>query len=164
MRRARLELQRADLALVVVDARAPQAAGAELREAVAGVPLQLWVHNKSDLLARVPPDTAEVVHVSAAGGQGLEHLHARLGALAAGAPGAAGEGSGGEFSARARHVEALERALAHASAGKRELDHERLELAAEELHLAHDALGEITGKISADDMLGRIFASFCIGK
>jgi len=164
MRRAHLELQRADLALVVVDARAPLAAGAELREAVAGVPLQLWVHNKSDLLHEVPPDTEEVVHVSAAGGQGLEHLHARLGALAAGAPGAAGEGSGGEFSARARHVEALGRALAHADAGKRELDHERLELAAEELHLAHDALGEITGKISADDMLGRIFASFCIGK
>ncbi|HZF97827.1 MAG TPA: tRNA uridine-5-carboxymethylaminomethyl(34) synthesis GTPase MnmE, partial [Pseudoxanthomonas sp.] len=76
----------------------------------------------------------------------------------------AGESSDGEFSARARHVEALQRAQAHAAVAKRELDHERLELAAEELHLAHDAMGEITGKISADDMLGRIFASFCIGK
>ena len=164
MRRAHLELQRADLALVVVDSLAPDAAGTELRAAVSGVPLQLWVHNKSDLLPEVPDDTAHVVHVSAASGAGLERLHVRLGELAAGAPAAAGEAGGGEFSARARHVEALARALAHAGAGKRELDHERLELAAEELHLAHDALGEITGKISADDMLGRIFASFCIGK
>ncbi len=164
MRRARLELQRADLALVVVDARAPTPATADLREALAGVPLQLWVHNKSDLLDQVPPDTGEVLYVSATSGHGLVHLHARLGALAAGEPQAAGEGGGGEFSARARHVEALGRAHAHADAGKRELGHERLDLAAEELHLAHDALGEITGKISADDMLGRIFASFCIGK
>lgn len=164
MRRAHLELQRADLALVVVDARAAAAAGPALHAAVSGVPLQLWVHNKCDLLDRVPPDTAQAVHVSAATGLGLERLHARLGQLAGGDSGSTGEGASGEFSARARHVEALRRALAHADAGKRELDHERLELAAEELHLAHDALGEITGKISADDMLGRIFASFCIGK
>lgn len=164
MRRAHLELQRADLALVVVDARAPTEAAADLREALAGVPMQLWVHNKSDLLDRVPADTVEEVYVSARGGRGLANLHARLGELAAGAPGAAGEGGSGEFSARVRHVEALGRALAHVDAGKRELDHERLDLAAEELHLAHDALGEITGKVSADDMLGRVFASFCIGK
>ncbi|MDC6684507.1 hypothetical protein N4Q63_25890, partial [Leclercia adecarboxylata] len=45
-----------------------------------------------------------------------------------------------------------------------ELVHEHLELAAEELRLAHEALGEITGRMSADDLLGRIFSSFCIGK
>ena len=44
------------------------------------------------------------------------------------------------------------------------LQHEQLELAAEELRLAHDALGEITGRLSADDMLGHIFSTFCIGK
>jgi tRNA modification GTPase len=161
MRRARQELQRADLALVVVDACAPQAGAEALEEAVHGVPLQLWIHNKSDLLDAPPPDDERRVFVSARDGHGLDRLHARLRTVAAAG---AGEGSDGEFSARARHVEALQRAQAHAAAAKRELDHERLELAAEELHLAHDAMGEITGKVSPDDMLGRIFASFCIGK
>ena len=161
MRRARQELQRADLALVVVDARALAAAAEELENAVQGVPLQLWIHNKSDLLTDPPADDERRVFVSAQDGRGLDRLHARLRTIAAAG---AGESSDGEFSARARHVEALQRAQAHAAVAKRELDHERLELAAEELHLAHDAMGEITGKVSADDMLGRIFASFCIGK
>ena len=56
-----------------------------------------------------------------------------------------------------RAGERLERA-------KRELDHERLELVAEELRMAHDALGEITGKVSPDALLGHVFATFCIGK
>ena len=72
--------------------------------------------------------------------------------------------AGGEFSARGRHVEALQRAQAHAEAAQQQLLYEHLELAAEELRLAHDALGEITGRVSPDDMLGRIFSTFCIGK
>lgn len=164
MRRAHVELQRADVAVVVVDARDPAAAGPQLLRALADAPLQLWVHNKSDLLDQIPEDSDAVLHVSAVSGQGIERLHTRLAALAAGESPGLGEGASGEFSARARHVEALQRALQHAVQANRELDHERLELSAEELHLAHDALGEITGKISPDDMLGRIFASFCIGK
>jgi tRNA modification GTPase len=78
--------------------------------------------------------------------------------------GNAEEASAGEFSARGRHVEALRRAGTHVETANSELRHEMLELAAEELRLAHEALGEITGKVSADDMLGRIFSSFCIGK
>ena len=76
---------------------------------------------------------------------------------------AAGEGV---FHARARHVDALRRAAAHleaaeahAAAGDR-----ALELVAEELRAAHDALGEITGRFTADDLLGAIFGRFCIGK
>ena len=160
MRRARAELRAADLALVVVDARAPQA-GPDLEAALEDVPLQLWIHNKSDLLAQWPEDGEARIHVSALAGRGLDALHQRLRQIALGE---GGETAGGEFSARARHVEALQRAVAHAEAASRELDHDRLELAAEDLHLAHDAMGEITGKISSDDMLGRIFASFCIGK
>ncbi|GAB2511074.1 tRNA uridine-5-carboxymethylaminomethyl(34) synthesis GTPase MnmE [Pseudoxanthomonas sangjuensis] len=161
MRRARDELQRADLALVVLDARDAEAGATAVADAIAGVPQRLWIHNKADLLAATPAGDAHRVFVSARSGQGLPELHSRLRALALGH---AGEGSDGEFSARARHVEALRRAHAHADAANREFGHERLELAAEELRLAHDALGEITGTVTPDDLLGRIFSTFCIGK
>lgn len=161
MRRAREEMQRADLAIIVLDARDPQAGRAAVGDAVAQVPQQLWIHNKCDLLQAVPADIGDAVFVSAVTGHGLEALHARLRELAGGS---AGESVDGEFSARARHVEAIAQALEHAAAAAAELEHEHLELAAEELRLAHDALGEITGRMSADELLGRIFSSFCIGK
>ena len=161
MRRAHLELERADLAIVVLDGTDPDSGREAVEPAIAGVPRRLWIHNKADLLSAMPADSATTVHVSARSGAGLDALHARLRELASGDALAA---SGGEFSARARHVEALQRAQAHAEAAKRELGHERLELVAEELRLAHDALGEITGTVSPDDLLGRIFSTFCIGK
>ncbi|WP_447787194.1 tRNA uridine-5-carboxymethylaminomethyl(34) synthesis GTPase MnmE [Stenotrophomonas bentonitica] len=162
MRRARAEMQRTDLAIIVLDARDPQAGHAAVADAIAEVPLQLWIHNKSDLLEALPADIdANVVHVSAATGQGLDRLHTRLRELASGS---AGDSVEGEFSARARHVEAITLAIGHAERAEAELVHEHLELAAEELRLAHEALGEITGRMSADDLLGRIFSSFCIGK
>ena len=131
-------------------------------DSIADVPQQLWIHNKSDLLDTLPSDApADVVHVSAATGLGLDQLHARLRVLASGS---AGDSVDGEFSARARHVEAIGQAIGHAERAEAELVHEHLELAAEELRLAHEALGEITGRMSADDLLGRIFSSFCIGK
>lgn len=161
MRRARAELQRADVALAVVDARDPAAGRAAVADDIVGVPAVLWIHNKVDLLARVPADDADSLHVSAANGIGMDRLHHRLRALAGAESGEAGDG---EFSARARHVDALQRAAVHAGAAADQLRHEHLELAAEELRLAHDALGEITGRLSADDMLGHIFSTFCIGK
>jgi len=161
MRRARAELRRADVALAVVDARDPAAGRAAVADDIAGVPAVLWIHNKVDLLPDVPRDDATTVHVSAARGVGLEPLHLRLRALATGH---AVEGAEGEFSARTRHVEALQRAGVHAAEAQLHLQHEHLELAAEELRLAHDALGEITGRISADDLLGHVFSTFCIGK
>lgn len=162
MRRARAEMQRTDLAIIVLDARDPQAGHAAVADAIAEMPLQLWIHNKSDLLEALPADIdANVVHVSAATGQGLDRLHTRLRELASGS---AGDSVEGEFSARARHVEAITLAIGHAERAEAELVHEHLELAAEELRLAHEALGEITGRMSADDLLGRIFSSFCIGK
>ena len=162
MRRAHVEIERTDLALIVLDARDPAAGEAALGEAVATVPHKVYIHNKSDLLAALPsladPDR---VFVSAATGAGLDDLHARLRSIASAG---AGEQVDGEFSARTRHVDAIERAQEHAQRADGELAHEHLELAAEELRLAHDALGEITGQMSADDLLGRIFSSFCIGK
>ncbi len=117
------------------------------------------VFNKSDAAPDATP--AGGVVISAATGTGLPELRAAL--LAVAGWQAAPEGL---FIARARHVEALrrtrvhlDRALAHAAAGNA-----ALELFAEELRLAHDALGEITGAFTSDDLLGAIFGRFCIGK
>ncbi|MEG0186743.1 MAG: tRNA uridine-5-carboxymethylaminomethyl(34) synthesis GTPase MnmE, partial [Stenotrophomonas sp.] len=162
MRRARAEMQRADLAIVVLDARDLEAGKAAIGDAAAQAARQLWIHNKSDLLPQWPQDLgADSIALSAANGQGLELLHARLREIASHG---AGEGMQGEFSARLRHVEALALASEHLDAADGQLHYDQLELAAEELRLAHDALGEITGRMTADDLLGRIFSSFCIGK
>ncbi|MEG1681674.1 MAG: tRNA modification GTPase, partial [Stenotrophomonas sp.] len=162
MRRARAEMQRADLAIVVLDARDPEAGRAAIGDAAAQAARQLWIYNKSDLLPQWPQQLGEdSIALSAANGQGLEQLHARLREIASHG---AGEGMQGEFSARLRHVEALALASEHLDAADGQLHYDQLELAAEELRLAHDALGEITGRMTADDLLGRIFSSFCIGK
>ncbi|MGQ4660776.1 tRNA uridine-5-carboxymethylaminomethyl(34) synthesis GTPase MnmE [Lysobacter sp. F6437] len=166
MRRAEVELQRADLAIVVLDARDPDTGAAAVMDAVANVPQRLWLHNKSDLLDHPPSLPAagggqQHLVVSARTGAGLDELHARLRALALG-DGA--DATDGAFTARARHVDALDRARAALVDARAQLQHEALDLAAEALRLAHDALGEITGRVHADDLLGRIFSSFCIGK
>ena len=164
MRRARVEIERTDLALIVLDARDPAAGEAAIGASVLDVPHKVYIHNKSDLLPAGTgqgSDDPDRVFVSAATGAGLDDLHARLRSIAGAG---AGEQVDGEFSARTRHVDAIERAQEHALQADGELAHEHLELAAEELRLAHEALGEITGAMSADDLLGRIFSSFCIGK
>lgn len=167
MRRARAELQRADLALVVVDARDPAAGHDAVREAIAGVPRVLWLHNKSDLLAsdgQAPPvDTGlagQTLRVSARNGDGLDALHAWIETLAGGRE---GEGEGA-FTARRRHTEALARTRQDLLSAREGLDAGALDLAAEALRHAHDALGEITGRVRPDDLLGHIFSTFCIGK
>ncbi|QNP41976.1 tRNA uridine-5-carboxymethylaminomethyl(34) synthesis GTPase MnmE [Lysobacter solisilvae (ex Woo and Kim 2020)] len=160
MRRARDELARADLAIVVLDAREVDAGRAAVADAIAGVPQQLWIHNKADLLPSLPAPQAGHLHVSAHAGTGLEALHARLRALAAGGAGA-GEGT---FTARARHVDALNQARGELALAREQLAAEALDLAAESLRFAHEALGKITGQVRADDLLGHIFSSFCIGK
>jgi len=157
MRRARNELARADAALVVLDARDPGAGRGAVENSLAGVPEVVWLHNKCDLLSPAAPSTEGAILVSARTGAGLDALHTRLRALAGG-------GGEGAFSARARHVDALQRArdlLDEAVAG---FAATRPELAADSLRRAHDALGEITGRMLPDALLGHIFATFCIGK
>ena len=160
IRRARAELARADLALLVVDARDPDAGRAALAGEIAATPQVLWLHNKADLLqAPLPPLAGDALYVSAHSGLGLDALHRQLRSLSGAQD--AGEGA---FSARARHVQALQRAAAGLHAASRELQCEHLELAAEALSHAHAALGEVGGRVSADDLLGHIFGEFCIGK
>jgi tRNA modification GTPase len=160
MRRAEAELTRADLAIVVLDARNVDTGRAAVVDAIAEVPQRLWVMNKVDLLVETPPPDDGTVWVSARTGAGLETLHARLRVLA----GVAGDGAEGAFSARARHVDALRRAAQDLADARQSLDDDMLELAAEALRASHDALGEITGRVAPDDLLGHIFSSFCIGK
>jgi tRNA modification GTPase len=160
MRRAETELGRADLAIVVLDAREIAVGRAAVADAIAEVPQRLWVLNKVDLLDAPPAAAADTVGVSARTGAGLDVLHARLRALAGGAA----EGAEGAFSARARQVEALRRARQELAAARQHLDADRLELAAEALRAGHDVLGEITGRVAPDDLLGHIFSRFCIGK
>jgi len=119
----------------------------------------LHVFNKLDLQRSASVDRGVVV--SAVTGEGLDVLRARLLALAGWQ--AVPEGL---FIARARHVHALQRAREHLAlaTGHAALGNASLELFAEELRLAHDALAEITGAFSSEDLLGAIFSRFCIGK
>jgi tRNA modification GTPase len=108
--------------------------------------------------ADVPQDT---LRLSARTGQGLEHLRQAL--LRTAGWQAAPEGV---FIARARHVQALQRCAQHLALAQAHLTDNTpaLDLLAEELRLAHQALGEITGAFTAEDLLGEIFSKFCIGK
>ncbi|MBV9889851.1 MAG: tRNA uridine-5-carboxymethylaminomethyl(34) synthesis GTPase MnmE, partial [Rhizobacter sp.] len=117
------------------------------------------VYNKLDLM-RSPPG-GESLAISATTGEGLDELRRRLLALAGWQTAAEGV-----FIARARHVDALRRARARlaAAAAHAALGNRALELVAEELRLAHDALGEIAGAFTSEDLLGAIFSRFCIGK
>ncbi|MDH4172630.1 MAG: tRNA uridine-5-carboxymethylaminomethyl(34) synthesis GTPase MnmE [Betaproteobacteria bacterium] len=150
--RTQQELARADMILAVFEAGQ---AHAPLDEVPAGTDL-IEVYNKLDLAPGfVPP--AGALAVSAKTGAGLDALKQAI--LKAAGWNATGESV---FLARARHLQALQRAASHLDAATREP--QRWELFAEELRLAQAALAEITGEFSADDLLGEIFGRFCIGK
>lgn len=152
VRRARSARDEADLVLNVWDAAAggpqPQPEG---RTVV--------VRNKIDLTGEAPgPVGDRIVSVSARTGAGLDSLRGILVEAAGGA-------AGGVFSARSRQVNSL-RAAGRRFLAAGTLFHEgrSAELVAEELRLAQEHLGHITGAVSSDDLLGEIFSQFCIGK
>jgi len=157
LRRAEREMLGADAVWWVIDAsEAVEAAPPKLPESV---PL-IRIDNKIDLTGQAPERAARRVSLSALTGAGLDLLEALI--VEEFRPD--GE-AGGEFSARRRHVEAIERALEHVNQGEAQLRQTGSgELLAEELKLAGEALAELTGKITSDELLGRIFSSFCIGK
>lgn len=158
IRRARAALADADAVLWIQDATAQNAATPD-EELPDRVPVVI-VHNKIDLSGDAPGLVDGEVFLSAASGAGVDALRQCLRNLA----GYENLGEGA-FTARRRHIRALQKAADHFAAGKSALEETRAgELMAEELRLAQQALGEITGAFTADDLLGKIFSEFCIGK
>ncbi|HLS80749.1 MAG TPA: tRNA uridine-5-carboxymethylaminomethyl(34) synthesis GTPase MnmE [Steroidobacter sp.] len=165
IRRAQQEMTRADRILYVIDATRgldDSAIQAETAALPATIPVTLVI-NKIDATcapARYEQSLPPRIHMSAATGEGLDLLRAHL-KECIGFQGA----DAGAISARRRHLDALARADAHLHEAQRQLTERRAgELMAEELRLAQQCLGEITGEFTSDDLLGRIFSSFCIGK
>jgi tRNA modification GTPase len=158
IRRARSALQNADAVLWIQDATDVDS-GPVNEPLPAGVPVVI-VSNKIDLCDEAKDRADNTIRLSAKTGQGLDGLRQRIRDLA----GYENLGEGA-FSARKRHTHALERAAMHFDTGRTALEMTRAgELLAEELRLSHQALGEITGAVSSDELLGRIFSEFCIGK
>ncbi|MFM7065600.1 MAG: tRNA uridine-5-carboxymethylaminomethyl(34) synthesis GTPase MnmE [Gammaproteobacteria bacterium] len=182
VRRARAAVAKADLLLYVVDSTdsaALAAASGEIDGLLGSgessrapvllvttkqdvqAPLVSGTHGRIADAAPEPPRASAILAVSARTGEGLPALRAAMLHLL----GRAGTEAAGAFSARERHVQAIREALEHVIAARAaEAAGEGGELVAEELRLAQDALGAVTGRTLADDVLGEVFARFCIGK
>lgn len=163
IRRARAELGQTDLALLITD-DAHVDTDTDLFGDLPEGTTRLIIHNKIDLDAQPPRrvDDGPDVHLwlSAKTGDGIDLLRIELKRIAGG-----DHATDGAFSARARHVAALENAGdALARATRALVDDRAGEVAAEELRDAQRQFDEITGQFTSDDLLGRIFADFCIGK
>ncbi len=158
-------IESADALLLVIDDRTGVVAAD--REILARTPAgvsRIVVSNKIDLTGAAPGavrnDEAVHVRLSATTGAGIEALESALKRCVG-----YELGEEGSFMARRRHLDALERTAAAVDAAHDVLHTRRAgELAAEELRQAQRALGEITGEVTSDDILGEIFSRFCIGK
>ncbi len=156
------EISRADVVLHLVDATQPVSPlDIEIDLVRSRNSIVLTVMNKNDLLIDASSVSDESMSISARTGAGLDQLKSKLLEIAGWNP-----GQESPWLARQRHIDALEQsrmhlllATEHAAQSDRVLD-----LFAEELRLSHDCLGQITGKMTPDDLLGEIFSRFCIGK
>ncbi len=172
IRRAWAEIEKADRVLLVVDstqsqetdpAKLTQDLGSDLAEKLSNQQNITVIHNKCDLSnqsASISDAEPTLIKLSAKANQGIELLTEHLKS----SMGFSGAGEGG-FTARRRHLDALEQASQSLQAGKLQLDsHGAGELLAEDLRQCQSFLSEITGEFTPDDLLGEIFSSFCIGK
>lgn len=167
--RAWAEIEQADRILLVYDANEsemtdPYKVWPEFMSKLHTTDHLSLVRNKVDTLGEQPgfdeSTDFPVISLSAKTSDGLEFLKHHLKACVG--FNASNEGS---FTARRRHLDALDKALCAVELGKKQLvEFHAGELLAEELRMAQEALGEITGKFTPDDLLGEIFSSFCIGK
>jgi tRNA modification GTPase len=164
IRRAHAEMQRADRILYLVDTL--QIDESTLADQITALPNSIpvtLVFNKIDaagLIAKYEQTQPPRIYLSAHTGEGMDllcvHLKECIGFHGA---------DSSTLLARRRHLDALQRADAHLHEAQQQLTVSRAgELMAEELRQAQHALAEITGEFSSDDLLGKIFASFCIGK
>ncbi|MDE1515725.1 tRNA uridine-5-carboxymethylaminomethyl(34) synthesis GTPase MnmE [Vibrio sp. dsl-7] len=167
--RAWQEIQQADRVLFMVDGTTTQASTPEdiWPDFVDKLPENIGItviRNKADQtgepLGICHVNQPTLIRLSAKTGQGVDALREHLKQCM----GFAGNQEGG-FMARRRHLDALERAAEHLEIGQQQLEGFMAgEILAEELRITQQHLNEITGEFSSDDLLGRIFSSFCIGK
>lgn len=161
IRRAWKEIEKADLVLLLIDAS--QGFTAEDEEILQQLPEHLpviEVYNKIDLTGAPPSCNGNKVWISARTGSGVDALKQLLEASVG-----YESNTEGLFTARRRHLRALESTLEAIERAKHELaSNQAGELVAEELRVAQEKLGSITGRFTSDDLLGEIFTSFCIGK
>ena len=164
--RAWHEINEADLVLLVLDATKHISENLEIyRDITSKMPSELpllTVFNKTDIgnNSNVKEIDSPIICISAKTGKGLDELREYLKKTV-------GYSSTveGTFIARRRHLDSLERARSHIKEAIRQIqEFQSGELAAEEFRMAQESLNEITGKFTSDDLLGRIFSSFCIGK
>ncbi len=162
VRRARDEIRKADRLLLLIDESSPEEGEALLPSLPADIPLTR-VYNKIDLTGKpagfVEDRRGPAVYLSAKTGAGIEHLKTHL-KTSMGYDSEAGD----VFIARRRHLDALSRAESFIESAQTQLRTRAAELVAEDLREAQNALSEITGEFSNEDLLSRIFSSFCIGK
>lgn len=170
IRRAWQEIERADRILLLVDASEneelrPERLIPEFVERLPNLDNLTVVRNKVDLitdeaLLKTEALSGEVINVSAKTGFGIDNLKQYLKSCM----GFSAHGEG-QFTARRRHLDALEKAQDFITEGRTQLiEAQAGDLLAENLRLAQLALSEITGEFTPDDLLGRIFSTFCIGK
>jgi len=161
IRRAHAEIQKADKVLLLIDARDP-----ETQSILDTLPQDVdivKIYNKIDLLGIAPEITqteqGTSIYLSVKTGSGMElltqYLKQSVGFNAS---------ADNVFIARRRHIEALNKGQEFVESAIEQLQVQAGELVAEDLRQAQNSLGEITGQFSSDDLLGRIFSSFCIGK
>lgn len=162
IKRAKSALKTADLVLFVTDIE--HASEKHIGDFIKDndiVGPYLVVVNKIDLNAMPAKNDNGKVYISAKSGNGMTLLKKQILKCA----GVQQKESQGAYLARRRHLDALERALKLVQTGQHKLkEHNAGELLAEDLKYAHQSLCEITGEFTADDLLGKIFSSFCIGK
>ncbi|WED42926.1 tRNA uridine-5-carboxymethylaminomethyl(34) synthesis GTPase MnmE [Legionella cardiaca] len=162
IKRAWQEVSRADCVLMVIDVNQKEESN-DLSDAIRnalpqGVPV-IQVYNKIDCANLSPKKEEHSVYLCAKSGEGLDLLKGKIKEVVGYQP------TEGQFLARRRHLQALDKAKELLLTGQRQLtSHRAGELLAEDLRLAHQSLCEITGEFTSDDLLGRIFSSFCIGK
>lgn len=164
VRRARVEIQNADVILWITDVSQKEDEIEKLDMEVAHKIPVILIRNKIDLTGELPGKNENGRHcsisVSIKKKQGIEFLKEHLKKIM----NFSGE-TEGIFIARRRHLDAIHRALNHIKTGNQALKEKKAgELLAEDLRHAQQALNEITGKFTADDLLGKIFSTFCIGK
>jgi len=164
IRRAHHEIKQADKVLIIHDVRDKKGLDDFTAQLDIRADKQVVIFNKIDLInepAKVlSHDRGDQIFLSIKTGEGLDLLKDYLKKSVG-----YNENQEAVFIARQRHVNALSEALTAIRTGLMQLqEHQAAEIVAEELRLAQNHLGEITGKISSDDLLGKIFSSFCIGK